>query len=66
MLLQKKLKDAEADKVSINKLVNVPTGLNNFETKVDDLDFDKLRNVRVDLKKLTDVVSKGVEKKTKC
>ena len=31
-------------------MVNVPTGFNNLKTKVDDIDFDKLRNVPVDLK----------------
>ena len=33
---------AEVDKLDINKLVNVPTNLNNLETKVDDLDAVKL------------------------
>ena len=28
---------AEVDKLNINKLVNVPTGLNNLKTKVNDL-----------------------------
>ena len=38
------------DKLGINKLVNVPTGLNNLETKVDDLDVGKLKTVPLDLK----------------
>ena len=42
---------AEVDKVDINKLVNIPTSLNNFETKVDDLDVGKLKTVPVDIKK---------------
>ena len=42
---------AEVDKVDINKLVNIPTSLNNFETKVDDLDVGELKTVPVDLKK---------------
>ena len=46
------------DKLNTNKLVNVPTSWNNSKTKVDDLD------VPVDLKKLNDVVSKEVVKKT--
>ena len=46
------------DKLNTNKLVNVPTSLKNLKTKVDDLD------VPVDLKKLNDVVSKEVVKKT--
>ena len=29
---------AEVGKLDINKLVNLPSGLNNFNTKVDDLD----------------------------
>ena len=30
---------AGVDKLDINKLVNVPSSLNNFKTKVDDLDL---------------------------
>ena len=55
---------AEVNKLDINKLVNVPTGLNNLETKIDDLDVDKLKTVLVNLKKLSDVVSKEIVKKT--
>ena len=33
------------------KLVNVPTHLNNLETKIDDLDIGKLKTVPPDLKK---------------
>ena len=40
----------EVDKVDINKLVNVPTSLNNFKTKVDYLDVGKLETVPVDFK----------------
>ena len=46
----------EVDKLDINKLVNVPTSLNNLKTKVDDLNVDKLKTVLVDLNKLSDVV----------
>ena len=46
----------KVDKLDINKLVNVPTSLNNVKTKVDDLDIGKLKTVPVDLKKLSDVV----------
>ena len=42
----------EVDKLDINKLVNVPTSLNNLKTKVDDLDVGKLKTVPVDLKEL--------------
>ena len=56
---------AEVDKLDINKLVNVPTSLNNFKIKVDDLDVVKLKTVLVDLKKLSDVVDHEAVKKTK-
>ena len=46
---------AEVDKLHINKLVTVPTSLNNLKTKVDDLDVGKLKAVPVDLKKISDV-----------
>ena len=39
---------AKVDKLEINKLVNVPTRLNNLQTKVHDLDVDKLKTVPVD------------------
>ena len=42
---------AEVDKLRINELVNVPTGLNDLKTKVDDLDVSKLKTVPIDLKK---------------
>ena len=54
----------EFDKLDINKLLNVPTGLNILKTKVDDSEFDKSKTVPVDLKKLSDAVSKEVLKKT--
>ena len=56
---------AEVDKLNINKLVNVPTSLNNLKTKVDDLDVGKLKTVPVDLKKLSDVVANEVVKNAK-
>ena len=40
--------------------------MNNLKTKVEDLDVDKLKTVSVNLKKLSDPVSKNVVKKTKC
>ena len=43
---------AEVGKLDSNKLVNVPTSLNNLKTKVDDLDVGKLKTVPVDLKKI--------------
>ena len=39
--------------------------MNNLKTKVDDLDFGKLKTVPVDLKKLRDVVDNEVVKNTK-
>ena len=56
---------AEVDKLDINKLVNVPTSLNNLKTKVDDLDVGKLKTVPVDFKKLSGVVDNEVVKNTK-
>ena len=53
---------AEVRKPYINKLGNVHTSSNNSKTKVDDLNV-KLKTVPVDLKKLSDVLSKGVLKK---
>ena len=53
---------AIVDKLDINKLVNVPTRLNNLKTKVDNLDVDELKHFPTDLKKLNDVVSKEVVK----
>ena len=51
--------------LDINKLVSIPTSLNNFKTKVDDLDIGKLKTVVVDLKKLSDVIDNKVAKNTK-
>ena len=47
---------AEPDKLYVNKLANVPINLNNSKTKVDDLDFGKLKTVPKKLQKLSDVV----------
>ena len=56
---------AEVDKLDINKLVNVPTSLNNLKTKVDNLDVGKLKTAPIDLKKLSDVVDNDVFKNKK-
>ena len=40
---------AEIGKLGINKLINVPTSLNNLKVKVDNLDVGKLKTVPVDL-----------------
>ena len=47
---------AEVGKLDIKKFVNVPTRLDNLETKVDDLDVGNLKTVPLVLKKLSDVV----------
>ena len=49
----------------MNELINFPTSLNNLKTKIDNLDVGKLKAVPVDLKKLSDIVSKEVVKNTK-
>ena len=56
----------EIDKLGINKLFNVPivSGVNNLKIKLDDLDVGKLKAVSVDLKKISDVVSKEIVKRT--
>ena len=54
----------EVDKLDINKLVNVPTSLNNLKAKVNYLDLGK-KTVPVDLKKLSYVVDNEVVKDTK-
>ena len=56
---------AVVGKLDISKLINVPTGLNNLKTRVNDLDVGKLKAVHVDLKKLSDAVDNGVVKNTK-
>ena len=55
----------EVDKPDINKLVNVLVSLNNLKTKVNDLDFGKLKNVFADLKKISDLLDYKVVNKTK-
>ena len=51
---------AKVDKLDINNLTNVPTGLNNLKAKVDGLDVGKLKAVPIDLKKLSNVVDNEV------
>ena len=52
---------AKYGKLDINKLVNVPTSLNNLKT-VDDVNVDKLKTVPIDLEKLSDAVDEQVVK----
>ena len=40
--------EVKVDKLDINKLVNVPTNLNNLNTKEDDLDLGKLKTFPID------------------
>ena len=54
---------AEVSKLDIKVLFNVPAGLNNLKTKVDDLDVGELKTVPIDLKQFRDAVSKEVVKK---
>ena len=56
---------AEVDKPNVIKLPNVPTSLNNFKIKVDDLNVDKSTTVSVDLKIFGDAVDNEVVKNTK-
>ena len=44
-LLKETVLKTEVDKLDINKLVNVPTGLNNLKTKVDDSDVNSLKTI---------------------
>ena len=55
---------AEVDKRDINKSFRM-IGLNNLKTKVNDLDIDKLEDIPMDFKKVSDVVSKEVVKNVK-
>ena len=50
------------DKLHIDKLVNVPCGLNSSKRKVDSVDADKLKVFHIDFKNLSYVVEKDVLK----
>ena len=54
---------SNVDKLNIDKLKNVPSGLRNLKNKVNKLDIDKLVPVPVDLNKLSDLVKNDVAKK---
>ena len=51
---------ADVDKLDINILTIFPSEMNYFKSKIDKLDVDKLLSVPVDIKKISDVVSKEV------
>ena len=54
----------EVDKLDIDKLEKVPSGLNSLKIKMDKLVVDKLVPVSVDLSKLSDAVKNNVVRKT--
>ena len=54
---------SNVDKIDIDKLKNVPSGLSSLKSKVDKIDIDKLLPAPVDLSKLSDVVKDCVIKK---
>ena len=55
----------EGDKLDINNLVNVPISFNNVKAKVDDLDFGELKTLPINLKQLSHVVDKQIDKNAK-
>ena len=54
---------SEFDKLDIDKLEKVPTGLNNWKSVVDKLDVDTLVPPPVNLSKLSGIVKNGIVKK---
>ena len=52
------------DKLDIDKLKNVPSGLSSLKSKVDKLDMGKLETTLVDWNKLSNVIKTDVVKKT--
>ena len=52
------------NKLDIDKLKTVPSGLSSLKSKVDKLDIGKLETAAVDLSKLSNVVKNYVVKKT--
>ena len=50
------------EKLDIDKLENVPSGLNNLKSKVDKLDTGKSETTPVDLSKLSDLVKNEAAK----
>ena len=54
---------SNVDKLDIDKLKNVPSGLSSLKSKVDKLDIGKLETTPVDLSKLSNVVKNDVVKK---
>ena len=56
----------ETDKLNINESIKVSTGLNDLETKADDLHVGKLKTAPKDLEKSSDEINKEVVKKPVC
>ena len=54
---------SNVDKLDVDKLKNVPSGLSSLKSKVDKLDIGKLETTPVDLSKLSNVVKNDVVKK---
>ena len=54
---------SDINKLDIDKLKNIPSGLSNLKSKVDKLDVDILLPVPVDLSKRSDAVKIDVVKK---
>ena len=54
--------NSDIDKLHIEELEEVPTGLNSLKSKVHQLDVDKLVLVPVDLSKLNNVVKNDIKK----
>ena len=54
----------DADKLDIDKLKNVPSGLRSLKIKIDKLDIGKLETTPAELIKLSNVVKNDVFKKT--
>ena len=55
---------SNVEKLDIDKLENVPSGLSSLKSKVDKLDVGKLGTAPVDLSKLSNVVKNDVVTKT--
>ena len=54
---------SDVDKLDIDKLENIPSGLSSLKSKVYKLDADKLVPIPVVLSKLRDVIKSNVAKK---
>ena len=54
---------SNAEKLDIDKLINIPINLSNLARKVDKLHVDKLGPIPIDLNKISDVVKHDFIKK---